>query len=97
MIFSIEIKEQAVEDLKAAYDYYEEKKMNLGSTFLDKVDDCLRRIKNNPLQCQIKRAPYRETLVRNFPYLIIYEVINNQIIVYAVFNTWRNPELKPKK
>lgn len=53
MIFSIEIKEQAVEDLKAAYDYYEEKKMNLGSTFLDKVDDCLRRIKNNPLQCQI--------------------------------------------
>lgn len=97
MIFSIEIKEQAVEDLKAAYDYYEEKKMNLGSTFLDKVDDCLRRIKNNPLQYQIKRVPYREALVKNFPYLVIYEVINDQIIVYAVFNTWRNPELKPKK
>ena len=97
MIFSIEIKEQAVEDLKAAYDYYEEKKMNLGSTFLDKVDDCLRRIKNNPLQYQIKRVPYREALVKNFPYLVIYEVINDQIIVYAVFNTWRNPALKPKK
>lgn len=53
-------------------------------------------IQKNPQQYQIKRKPYRETFIKDFPFLIIYEIIATSIIVYAVFNTSRNPEKKPK-
>lgn len=48
-----------------------------------------------PLQFPMKRVPYREAVVTKFPFLIIFELLENSIIVYSVFNTWRNPEKKP--
>jgi hypothetical protein len=34
------------------------------------------------------------TLVK-FPFVIIYEIIGTEIIIYSVFHTSRNPERKP--
>ncbi|WP_353955879.1 hypothetical protein [Flavobacterium panacis] len=36
----------------------------------------------------------RNTLVK-FPFVIIYEIIGTEIIIYSVFHTSRNPENKP--
>ena len=91
------IKEEAVVDMQQAYDYYEENRTGLGQRFLDTLDDYFERIQQYPLHHQIKRKPYREAVIKDFPYLIIYEIEQQNIVVYAIFNTWRNPEKKPIK
>ncbi len=77
------------------YHYYESTKIGLGEIFLAQLDNCFDRILTQPLQFPMKRAPYREDIVSKFPFLIIFELQEESILVYSVFNTWRNPEKKP--
>lgn len=97
MKYELEIKEEAVFDIKEAYLYYEEQRKGLGNRFLDTLDSHMERVQKNPQHYQVKRKPYREALIKDFPYLIIYEIENTKVIVYAVFNTWQNPNKKPIK
>ncbi|RVT78558.1 type II toxin-antitoxin system RelE/ParE family toxin [Flavobacterium sufflavum] len=97
MKYTLEIKEEAVLDIKEAYLYYEERKIGLGNRFLDTLEIYLERVQQYPEHYQIRRKPYREAFIKDFPYLIIYEIEGNKVIVYAVFNTWRNPNKKPVK
>jgi hypothetical protein len=97
MQFVLEIKEEAVADVQDAFLYYEEQKLGLGNRFLDTLEIYFNRIQNYPEHYQIKRKPYREAFIKDFPYIIIFELEGHRIIVYAVFNTWKNPNKKPKK
>lgn len=97
MKYELEIKQEAVFDIKEAYLYYEEQRIGLGNRFLKTLESYLQRVQKYPEHYQIKRKPYREAFIKDFPYLIIYEIEGNKIIVYAVFNTWRNPSKKPIK
>ncbi|WP_310380073.1 type II toxin-antitoxin system RelE/ParE family toxin [Flavobacterium sp.] len=91
------MKQKAVFDIKEAYLYYEEQRIGLGNRFLKTLESYLQRVQKYPEHYQIKRKPYREAFIKDFSYLIIYEIEGNKIIVYAVFNTWRNPSKKPIK
>ncbi len=96
MNYTFEIKEEAVVDMQEAYDYYEVRKSGLGKRFLNTLEEYFETVQKNPQQYQIKRKPYREAFIKDFPYLIIYEIVASSIIVFAVFNTSRNPVKKPK-
>jgi abortive infection bacteriophage resistance protein len=78
-----------------AYIYYEEKSNGLGERFLKQLDIYLKKISENPENFQIKRKRYREAYIKKFPFLIIFEIIENKAIVYSIFNTNRNPANKP--
>lgn len=95
MIYELEIKEEADFEITKGYLYYEGKRIGLGEEFLKSVEYYLQRICENPKHFQIKKKNYREAYIRRFPYLIIYEIEENAIIVYSVFNTPQNPEKKP--
>ncbi|MFV7234465.1 type II toxin-antitoxin system RelE/ParE family toxin [Flavobacterium sp. ZB4R12] len=97
MKYVLEIKEEAVFDIKETYLYYEEQKIGLGNRFLDTLETYLERVQKNPEHYQVKRKPYREAFIKDFPYLIIYEIEANKVVVYAVFNTWKDPNKKPAK
>lgn len=96
MKYELEIKEEAYLDIKEAYDYYQENKVGLGERFLDTLEIYLERVNKYPKHYQIKRKPYREAFIKDFPYVIIYEIEKSKIIVYAVFCTYKNPKKKPK-
>jgi plasmid stabilization system protein ParE len=87
MKYVLEIKEEAVFDIKEAYLYYEEQRIGLGQRFLNTLETYLERVQKHPGHYQIKRKPYREAFIKDFPYLIIYEIEVNKVIVYAIFNT----------
>jgi len=97
MKYELEIKEEAVFDIKEAYLYYEGQRIGLGQRFLDTLETYLERVQKYPEHFQIKRKPYREAFIKDFPFLIIYEIDATKIIVYAIFNTWQNPNKKPIK
>jgi len=96
MEYQLEIKEEAYFDIKQAYHYYEENKIGLGERFLNTLENYLERVKHYPEHYQIKRGPYREVFIKDFPYVIIYEIEDEKVIIYAVFCTHKNPKKKPK-
>ncbi len=96
MKYSLEIKDEANLETIEAYLYYEGKRKGLGEEFLEHLDTYFDRIRANPKHFPKKRKPYREAFIKRFPFLIIYEIEKNKVIVYSVFNTWQNPDKKKK-
>lgn len=95
MKYELVIKEEADREIADSFLYYENQKNGLGERFLSQLNIYFDRIKENPKHYQIKRKNYREAFIKNFPFLVIYEIQENKIVVYAVFNTSRNPIKKP--
>jgi len=87
----LEIKEEANLEIIDAYSYYEGKQLGLGEIFLEQLELYLERITKNPKHFEVKNN-YREAYIIKFPYLIIYRIEENKVVVYSVFNT---PKKKP--
>ncbi len=96
MNYELVITREAKVEINEAYIFYELSNPGLGEKFLVHLDIFFSRIKSSPEQFPQKKIPYREAYIKKFPYLIIFEIRNNNILVYSVFNTWQNPEKKKK-
>ena len=96
MIYVLDVKDEANIEIIEAYLYYEEKRTGLGEEFLEHLNTYFERIAANPKHFPQKRKPYREAFLKRFPFLVIYEIAKDKVIVYSVFNTWQNPEKKMK-
>jgi plasmid stabilization system protein ParE len=94
MTYILDVKDEANIEIIEAFLYYEEKRTGLGEEFLEHLDTYFERIITNPKHFPQKRKPYREAFIKRFPFLVIYEIANDKVIIYSVFNTWQNPEKK---
>jgi len=94
MKYPHEIKQEAELETMEAYLYYEKQQKGLGKKFLIQIEKYINRICQNPVQFRLKNG-YREAFIKKFPYLIIYEFDQEKVIIYSVFNTYRNPKQKP--
>lgn len=94
MSYELIITRKAKIEINEAYIYYETAKPGLGEKFIGLLEVYFNRIINSPEQFPKKKHPYREAFIKKFPYLIIFEIRSNRIIVYSVFNSWQDPENK---
>lgn len=94
MPFKIEVKEEAKQDIADAMKWYADKIENLDKRFLKAVEETISRIQQNPLAFKRVYKKLRQTAVRKFPYIIVYEPESETIIIYSVFNTWQHPKKK---
>jgi len=85
MLHTLEIKEEANNEIIQAFNYYNEKRVGLGEEFLDHLELYFEKILMHPTQFPRKRKPYREAFLKRFPYLIIYETLHDKVIVYSVY------------
>ncbi len=96
MLYFLEVKDEANKEIIEAYLYHEKKRKGLGEEFLEHLDLYFERLRVSPKHFPEKRKPYQEAFIKRFPFLIIYEVRKDNVIVYSVFNTWQNPVKKKK-
>lgn len=85
---------EAKDDVADAYLWYEEQSLGLGVEFLRCVETALLVIQRNPLMYPAVHDSYRRSLVRRFPFAILFEFEPNQnrCVVYAVFHCSQDPE-----
>ena len=95
MTYNISLSPIAKANLLESALWYESRQIGLGKKFTQKVESYLLRIQNNPLHYPLKKGNLREVYIQKFPYVIIYEVIDSEIVVFSVFNTHQNPTKKP--
>ncbi len=84
---------QAAEEFSQAVDYYEEIKPGLGHEFATEVYAAIERCVKFPKAWPILKENIRRSLVKRFPFGILYvEDLNNKIFILAVMNLYREPD-----
>ena len=98
MNYKVEIKEEALQDILEAAQWYEDKKEKLGQRFTENIHTHLKYLEFLPFSHQYKFNENRELLIKDFPYVIVYRIVdNNTVIVLAVANCKQHPSKKRKR
>jgi hypothetical protein len=71
--------------------YYEEQVRGLGFEFLNEITDTFKRIKLNPDAWAPFSKRARKCLVHRFPYGIIYQIREYEILIIAIAHQHRKP------
>ena len=97
MVYKLDILSLVKYDIFDGFNWYEAKRLGLGNEFIEEIETTIKYIEKYPNHYQIKyRNKYREAVVKRFPYLIIYEIIESTVLIYSVFPSKDNPYSKPK-
>lgn len=86
MAYKIVIKEPAKEDTQAAYNHYEDEREGLGEEFLEELLKRYDELASKPHNYGYidDQAIIRDVKLERFPYAIVFEIIEDSVIVYAV-------------
>lgn len=94
MSFLLEVLSKAQAEMADAVDWYEQQQIGLGRRFISNVDELFERISEYPFHFPEKNPPFREASVMKFPYLVIYQVRGECVVIYSVFHVRQDPEKK---
>ncbi len=91
---SLVLLSEAKSDIERAYLWYEEQALGLGMEFLRCVETAFTAIQRNPMTYRVIHRTYRQTLVRRFPFAVIFDVEEKEkrCVVYSVFHCSQDPE-----
>jgi len=81
----------AVAELNEAIDYYEELQSGLGLEFAKEIFSCIQRVIEFPTAWSSLSPNTRRCLLNRFPYGIIYQILDNEILIIAVMQLNRKP------
>ena len=94
---NLEIRKQALDDLKDAIAWYESQKDNLGFEFMYEFNQVISVIRFKPTLVQKRYQKICLIHFHRFPYSIYYILEKEKIIVMAVFHQKRNPKIAMKR
>ena len=89
----------AIKDLNNSMDFYEARQPGLGFKFERNVKQKIVAIQDHPERYSRRKGCYREALVKDIPFLIVYRYnkIKLKITISSIFHTSRNPKYKYRK
>ena len=91
------IRKEAEEDLKSAYEWYEDKQIGLGAQFIDEIGAKLLEIEERPDLYMEVMGGIRRALCKRFPYSIYFMREKMAIVVMAVLHQRRSPAVWQKR
>jgi hypothetical protein len=97
MIYQIIVLESVYLELKEVSSYYESKQKDLGIRFVLSWETAMGHIKEAPLLYQKRNKQLRTIKLNKFPYLLVFEIIENKIYIFRLTNAKRNPKKVYKK
>jgi plasmid stabilization system protein ParE len=71
-------------ELAEIRDYYNERSRNLGDDFINEFERQVLSIATTPSHWMVVRGDMRRALMKRFPYLILFRVVNNAVIRITV-------------
>lgn len=93
-MYQIDFRDKAKEDTDTGFCYYESRRPGLGFDFLHEVELFLEKLKQNPFAYSYFDEPYRQGKIARFPYLIIFEIQEETVVVFRVFDGRQDPSQK---
>jgi len=96
MAYRAVVTDEAYREALNAYLYYEEIQIGLGTRFLKSLQKRYDQLSQNPQFYSFVYADKEKTLrdikLEGFPFVILYDVEEYEVVVYSVHNTYKNRE-----
>ncbi len=95
-MFHIVFHQQADEEYLEAYSWYGWQKPGLEDRFALAINETLQKNAANPQYFGYIKKPFREAVVKIFPYVIVFtiEAKENAVVISSIFHASRNPKHK---
>ena len=94
MAYNLEIRPLAVIEVLEAFDWYELQREGLGADFLEELDAFYASMLRNPSSYGFYDKPVRQGKINRFPYLVVFEIFDESVVVYSVFMSRLDPSKK---
>ena len=93
MAYKIIILPAAEKDTIESHILYESQQYGLGERFLKSVEDSFKKLSQTPKFYSYinSNKDLRDIKIKNFPFVIIYQIVEDKVLVVRIFNTNRNP------
>ncbi len=93
MIYELIVTALAEDHTIEASFYFEEQQPGLAGRFLSELEDVYEKLALHPEYYSFisDKDKFRDIKLHSFPYVVIYEIEQQQVIVIDVFNTYRQP------
>ncbi len=95
MEYELIITVRASGEVEEAIEYYDRINPKLGTRFLMELSETYRKIATNPqfysLVQSTRKSNIRDTKLKSFPYLVIFEVRRKTIMIISLLNIYRKP------
>ena len=94
--YSLYFSEIAENDIEKALYFYENINESVVNHFKNQLNQVLEAISINPFY-QIKYKNIRALPFKSMPYIVLFEVYENEkmVYIYSIFNTYHNPDKYP--
>jgi plasmid stabilization system protein ParE len=95
--YTLKIKEEAKQDIKHTAKWYADIDRKLELRLIEELDYIFKTILYNPKTYKKVHKNFRQAALNKFPFVILYEQDLEEVIIYSLFNTRKNPikKLKP--
>lgn len=97
MEYNLIVKPKAQTDIRKAINWYKDENENLPVILLDKIEESLNKIRENPNHYQKRYHEIRIIFTKKFPYGIYYTLEEDNIYVHAFLHAKRNPSVAEKR
>lgn len=84
-------------DVVEALDYYDSISFDLGNRFEAELENTFDEIENAPFKYFNLEKGYRRAHLKNFPYMVIYKIEHEEVLVVAVLDQRKDPALLEKR
>jgi len=91
MAYKLIVQVEAIVDIQEAFEWYEQQKDNLGFELIDEIEACYDKIVTHPERYSFINPLYRRIKTDRFPFVIIFEIEDDLIIVNSVRHAKRKP------
>ena len=88
---NLEIHPEAVEEARAAREWYEARSPAAAESFVEELDDAMERIAGAPESWGYYLHGARACLLHRFPYIVVYRQFEESIQVVAIAHGRRRP------
>jgi len=87
--YKVVISDSAKADIKESAKWYNSRQKGLGKHFTQSIKECINTTKLQPESCRIRYKNNRVAIPYKFPFLIVYNIDdnNNTLNIIAVFHT----------
>ena len=92
MNYHLQIQSEAIIDIQEAFEWYEKQRDGLGFEFIEEIENGYENICKHPSYYTLINADFRRLKIKRFPYLIIYEIYEDVVIVNSVRHSSRKPK-----
>jgi toxin ParE1/3/4 len=93
MGYNLSLQAEAILEIQEAFEWYEEQSDGLGYQLIEEIEFCCEKILTHPERYSYINQLYRRIKTNRFPYILVFEINGDDIIINSVRHIKREPFL----